>query len=313
MIYLRRLGRKHIDFEFSVNDEVRARVLERPGLWMSKGKLQAILDEMRAVVATTVDGGLEYGVLSGDKRRLDAALISLVYDRKSRAPIGFNAMSLLDIEFRGQPAEVLHLGLVMVDPRHRTQGLAWVLAGLPCLLMFLRRRLAPLWVTCVTQVPAVFGAVAEGYSQVFPAPGAPARRTFNHLAVARELMRRHRSVFGVGPEAEFDDERFIIRNSYTGGSQQLMHSYEEVAKHRADAANVMCGQHLDYVRGDDFLQVGIIDYTAAYNYLTRMVPRDTLPYLLSRISLLVLARLIAPVLQWLTPDKQLGDLRPWHR
>ncbi len=312
MIYLRRLGSKHIDFEFSVNENVRARVIERPGLWMKPPRLQAIVEQMRAIVATTVEGGLDYGVLSGDKRRLDAALISLIYDRQSRTAIGFNAMSLLEIEFRGQPAEVLHLGLVMVDPRYRTKGLAWVLAGLPCLLLFLRRRLAPLWITCVTQVPAVVGTVAEGYSQVFPAPGGTARCTFNHLAVARELMRKHRSVFGVGQEAEFDDERFIIKNSYTGGSQNLMRSYEDVAKHRLEAVNAMCEQNLDYARGDDFLQVGLIDYPATYRYLTRMVPRDSLPYLLSRVSLLVVARLVAPILQWLTPDKQLGDLRPWQ-
>jgi hypothetical protein len=187
-----------------------------------------------------------------------------------------------------------------------------VVGGLPCLLLFVRRRLAPIWVTSVTQVPAVMGTVTEGFSSVYPAPGRDTRRTFNHLAVAREIMRKHRSVFGVGPEADFDDERFIIRNAYTGGSQALMHTYQEVAKHRGEAANLMCRQHLDYARGDDFLQVGVIDYPAAYDYLTRMVPRNSLPYLLFRILLLVLGRLAAPVMQWLTPARPYGDLRPWH-
>ena len=70
-------------------------------------------------------------------------------------------------------------------------------------LLLVRGGLRPIWVSNVTQVPAVVGMVAESFGQVFPAPprpGRPApRRSLTHLLVARQIMQHHRHVFGVGP------------------------------------------------------------------------------------------------------------------
>ena len=35
-------------------------------------------------------------------------------------------------------------------------------------------------------------------------------------------MLNHRHVFGVGNDAELDDKYFIIKNAYTGGSDNLL-------------------------------------------------------------------------------------------
>ncbi len=77
---------------------------------MSPEELARIVADLQAVVATAVPGGeLAYGVASGDTGRLDASILTIAYDRGGRA-IGFNALSLMDCELRGQQIEVLHLG-----------------------------------------------------------------------------------------------------------------------------------------------------------------------------------------------------------
>ena len=285
------------------------RIVERPGLWMSEEEIRSLLAELRAVVARTLAQGLDYGVLTGDAERLRQAVVTILYDRPSGAPIAFNALAAMPVELRGRPIEVLHLGLVMVDPGFRTQGLSWVLYGLTCILLFFRKGLRPIWISNVTQVPAVVGKVAEGFMSAFPNPFAAVRPTFDYLSIAREIMRKHRHVFGVGAEAGFDERRFVITNAYTGGSDNLKKTFAEAPKHRDERADELCRRELDYDRGDDFLQLARLDLASARNYLMREIPRDSLPAVLYQLAFVVLGGLVLPLLHWLNPAQPFGDLR----
>ena len=309
MIHLHKLGRKYLDFDYAVKNEARLRIVERPGLWMGFAALDKLLADMRQVVKTAVPSGLDYGVLAGDRRRLDNAIISILYDEASRRPIAFNAFSFLDVEVHGRRINVLHLGLIMVDPAFQAQGYTWVVVGLPCLLIFLRSGMSPVWITSVTQVPAIVGKVAEAFADVYPAPSGKTRRSFAHLTIARQVMESHREAFGVGPQAQFDQDNFIIRDAYTGGSDNLRKTYEATTKHRDDVVNNMCLDRLDYGRGDDFLQVGTINFACACDYLLRTVPRDSLPSLLYRVIFVLAGRLLLPLWHWFSPNRQWGDLR----
>jgi hypothetical protein len=310
MIHLHKLGRKYLDFEFPVKNEARLRIVERPGLWMGRAALDQLLADVRQVVKTVVPSGLDYGVPSGDKRRLDNAILSILYDQASRKPIAFNAYSFLDVEVHGRRVDVLHLGLIMVDPAFQAQGYTWVVVGLPCLLVFLRSGMSPVWITSVTQVPAIVGKVAEAFADVYPSPSGKLRRSFAHLTIARQVMETHREAFGVGPQAQFDEDAFIIRDAYISGSDALRKSYEETTKHRDNVVNEMCRDRLDYRRGDDFLQVGVINFACACDYLLRTVPRDSLPSLLYRVIFMLSGRLLLPLWHWFSPNRQWGDLRP---
>ena len=160
----------------------------------------------------------------------------------------------------------------MVDPEVQGQGLSWVLYGLTTLVLFMRDGLRPQWISNVTQVPAVCGMVSETFSDVFPSPDAAARQSFAHLQLARGIMRKHRSVFGVGEEAGFDEARFVITDAYTGGSDALKKSFDVAPKHRDEKYNAFCARELDYVRGDDLLQIGRVDLAGARRYLLSEVP-----------------------------------------
>jgi hypothetical protein len=198
----------------------------------------------------------------------------------------------------------------MVDRDARNRGLSSALYGLTTLLLFVRGGLRPFWISNVTQVPAVVGMVSETFSNVFPSPLAGARQSFAHLALARQIMRRHRHVFGVGEAAGFDEPRSVITDAYTGGSDDLRKTFDQAQKHRDATYNDFCAGLLDYARGDDVLQLARMDLAAARRYVSAHVPRRSLPALLATAAFLLLQRLVLPVAYWFDDARRYGPLRP---
>lgn len=130
------------------------RIVERPGLWMSQAELDALCADLRVVASKTLAAGsLTCGVFSGERSRLEATIITLVRCADG-THVAFNALSVMEVAIVPNPAEVLHLGLVMVAPDERSKSLSWVLYG----LIFFRRQFRPVWISNVKQVPAVVEA-----------------------------------------------------------------------------------------------------------------------------------------------------------
>ena len=147
------------------------RIVESPGRSLSQADLDQLVAHLRTVAGKTLPAGsLTYGIFSGERERLSRAIVTLISDEATGRPIAFNALSVMPVELDGEPREVTHLGLVMVDPDVQGQGLSWVLYGLTTLVLFARDGLRPKWISNVTQVPAVFGMVCETFSDVFPSP-----------------------------------------------------------------------------------------------------------------------------------------------
>ena len=302
--------RRYLDVRFRTRRGARLRLVERPGLWMSEAEQRAIVEDVRQVVVAGVGpAGLGYGVIA-DPETLKRAIVTVIYSEHTGQPVAFNALHVLECELRGRTEEVLHLGLVMIDPAYRQAGLTGALYGITCFLLCARGQMRPFWITSVTQVPLIFGIVGEFVEDVFPTPGTGARRSFAHLQLARQLTTNYRHVYGVGPEAEFDEEKFILRNAYTGGSDNLKKSFDEAPKHRDEAANAMCRTQLDYARGDDFVQVGRFNVSVARRYLTRSADLISPFSLLTHGAMLLGESVVAPAMQWLTPERAMGDLRP---
>jgi len=301
----------YLKLTMGVGRGLRLRIVERPGLSLSPQGLAELTADLRCVArAVLPEGDLEYGVLGGDRSRLDNAVITLVYDARTKKPVAFNALAVMDVSLAGRPIEMLHLGLVMVDPALRGRGLSELLYGLTCVLIFLRRQCRPVMLSNVTQVPAVFGMVAETFDQVFPAPGRTADPSFAHRTLARQIMARHRHVFGVGADAEFDETRSVILNAYTGGSDDLKKTFEAAPKHRQETYNATCARELDYGRGDDFLQIGQINMEAAGRYLSRVAGPASAPWLAGRLVLFAIQSAVLPVIHWFADDQPWGPLRP---
>jgi hypothetical protein len=309
--WLKALSQPTIDITLRTHAGLLTRIVESPGLSLAPAELEHLVSQLRIVAAKTLpEHSLGYGIFSGRPERLSRAIITLICEETTGRPIAFNALSVLDVDLDGEPAEVTHLGLVMVDPEVRGQGLSWVLYGLTALVLFIRDGLRSKWISNVTQVPAVVGMVSETFSDVFPSPHGGARQSFAHLQLARGIMARHRAVFGVGDEAAFDEIRFVITNAYTGGSDGLKKSFAIAPKHRDEQYNAFCGRELDYARGDDVLQLGRIDLAAARRYLLSEVPHGSLPALLATVAMLALQRLVLPAVHWMDDTRAFGTLRP---
>jgi len=308
---IRSLGRRHLDVTMRSGAAMTVRIIERPGQWMAQAELDLLCADLRLVASKTLAaGGLNYGVFSGDRARLEATIITLVR-RSDGTPVAFNALAVMEVAMEPRPVEVLHLGLVMVDPDERSKSLSWVLYGLTCFLIFFRRQFRPVWISNVTQVPAVVGMVSEMFSDVWPRPEpAGERRTLTHLLLARRIMEGHRHVFGVGAEAGFDEARFVITDAYTGGSDDLKKTWEAAPKHRDDRYNAFCAQMLDYGRGDDLIQLGRMDLSAIRKYLSREVPKSAVLGLLLTGAMVALRRLILPVIHWSDSTQAWSILRP---
>lgn len=305
-----RFFRKYLDLEFGTSrGTLRVRIVERPGLWLSPERLTALVADLRHVVRSLDIGALDYGVLSGEKQRLDRAVLTLIYDAETGEPVAFNALAYLDCTLRGRPVEVVHLGLVSVNPAYRERGVAWILTGFTTFLLFVKHGLQPYWISNVSQVPSAIGMVCEACSNTFPSPDPGARRTFDHLTLAREIMARHRGVFGVGPDAGFDEQRLVITNAYTGGSDNLKKTFDEAPPHRLERYNAFCASQLDYARGDDFLQLGQVTLLTLWRYLAHALPRDRFWTATSKFAFVAVNALLLPVLQWLTPSQPMDDLR----
>lgn len=307
--YLKTLGRQYLDVAIRAGN-LRVRIVERPALWMTPAQLAELQAQLRGVAGKTLPAGdLTYGVFAPDGAGLRDTVITLVTDHTG-APIAFNALAIMLVDIAPQPVQVLHLGLVMVDPDVQKRNLSWVLYGLTCFLIFARRQLRPIWISNVTQVPAVVGMVDQMFSQVWPAPDAGPRR-LSHLMLARGIMAHQRAVFGVGADAAFDEDRFVISNAYTGGSEALKKTWQTAPKHRNAAYNTYCADTLDYLRGDDVLQLGQMDIAAMRRYLARAVPRSAVFALLVAGSVVSLRRVVLPVLHWTDAGQSWQDLRPW--
>jgi hypothetical protein len=301
---------RYLDVTLPIGQGLKARIVEKPGLWLEESDLARLTQDIRSIALTTLDAKeLTYGVFAPSSGQLGRSIITLVFQGADSRPVAFNALPVIEIPWRDSVREILHLGLVMVTPEMRGRNLTAILYGLACILTFLRNQMRPIWISSVTQVPAVYGMVAETYSAVFP--GQLERPTYEQTLIVRRIMSDHRHVFGVGAEARFDEASFVIRDAYTGGSDNLKKTYESAPKHRKAIYNEICARDLDYDRGDDFIQIGRIDLNAARKYLMRIVPRRSIAGIAVALALVALHRFVLPVLHWFDSRRQWGDLRPW--
>ena len=287
---------QHLQVSFR-SGPYRVTIYDRPGHYLPKDSQDKIRAELVDITRKVEPrGDLDYGVFLDDPEIWKALSLTVVHDAKSGELAGFNAMRWIQTHPDEMP--LLHLGLVQIDPERQSQGISWILYGLTIILLFLRGGLKPLKISSVTQVPAVFGRVATSFADVYPDGSTPSP-AYRHLREARAIMATHRHVFGVGDDAWFEEDSFVIRNSYTGGSDAMKKPFEAASKHRDDTVNAFCQTTLDYERGDDFLQIGQIDLPTVRAYFLREVPAGSRTSVLMVGAFAVLQNWIAPVVAWL--------------
>jgi hypothetical protein len=261
-----------------------ATIYDCPGLWMDDARLGHLQDEIASVARAAIPGALSYGVLLRQRRPYENRLIVVGRNVVTGQVVGFNALPWLKVQLPARTVTVMHFGLLIIHPDHQRQGLQGMLYGLGAFNAYQRVRERPLYMSNVTEVPAVFGAVCEQVVNPYPHFRSVAPPE-GYRAIAQAIFAQHRHEFGVGADARFDADRFVIEGSYTGGSDALKKTFDRAAAHRNPACNAFCQAQLDYGRGDDFLQIGIMDVTVITNWMTRRIPAEFRPKLARQMKL----------------------------
>ncbi len=283
---------------------------DRPGLWCSDEELE----EIRKVlidIAERAQGTKDipmYGPLLPGRENLSNKLITIAYHKKSGQAAGFSAQTHMELKNEKKGIKVIHLGLVYIDPGFQGKGMATFLYIIPNILSFLKKGLRPLWISSVSQVPAVVGLVSKSYGNVFPSP-YNGEQTAEHFLIAREIMKNHRFVFGVGEDAIYDEESQIIKNAYTGGSDNLLKSFDESSKHRDDKINNFCKDYLDYERGDDYLQLGRLDICVLNSFLRDKVCESKLSLIVATICKNFIEFIFVPLIRVLFSTEKPGKIK----
>ena len=256
--------------------KVSVRVIERPAYSLGQNEINQLQHDLRKIVKKSIPKeNLNYGIFAESGEALKTCIITIIYREEDNYPIAFNSLSWIPCKLRGKDEELLHLGLVVIDPDVREGGLSWILYGLTTILLFVRKRLKPIWISNVTQVPAIIGKVSQSFDLVYPTPLNLSKPPFIHQWIVTQIMNNNRHVFGVGADAFFDYDKFIIKNSYTGGSDHLKKKYTETQPHRDPIYNNFCQNNLDYDRGDDFIQIGQINLNMTKKFLLKSVPKKS--------------------------------------
>jgi len=286
-------------------------VYERPGIWCDDEELESLVKDLRAVATAGQEGKPIpwYGPLTGERKDLRNRIISVAYDKKLKRPVGFSAQAYIHLREGAFSVEIVHLGLIYVDPTYQGKSVSYLLSLLPNVLILIKSGFRDTWVSSVSQVPAVVGLVATNYSHVYPSHDSHTRQTFMHRKLAQLMMDQHREVFGVGYEAGYDPVRQVITNAYTGGSDNMKKKFEDAAHHRSPEVNEMCRTHLSYERGDDFLQLGKLGNKVIVELFKNKLQKLSYVQIAMNLTIMSAAMILLPVLRWLIPANSLSQVR----
>lgn len=288
-------------YEIVLSRKRKLVIWDRPGLWCSDSELDQMVSDLKTVVANSKDREVPlYGVLLGEREDLKKRFISMVYDNNK--PVAFSAQAHIDLTIGLKKIHVIHLGLVYVDMNIRGSGLTSMVYAIPNLLLLFRSGLRSCWVSNVTQVPSIFGLVEMFYSNPYPNT-SDEQQSFEHYVIAQQIIGQHKDIFGVGEDCEYDPKNQIIKNAYTGGSDTLKKSFDETVKFRDEKVNEKLKDALDYERGDDYLQLAVLDYKLIFRFLGAKAIKSKKGVMLLNLVFLFFTSLLVPVFRWVIPEE----------
>jgi len=278
---------------------------ERPGQWCNQEELNSLVEDLRTIVKNSDDGkdSPEYGVLMGDVEDLKKRIITIIYS-KDGTPLAFSAKVYIDLLIGVKKINVLHLGLAFVSKEARGKNLTSLIYSFPSLIILLKNAFRKQWISNVTQVPAVFGLVQDFYSNSYPTCNG-AVQDYKHKVISKKIFDNGKHFFGVGEEAVFEEQKQIIRNSYTGGSDNLKKTFEESTPYREDPrVNAYMQSNLDYARGDDVLQLAELDIWLLIRVVRSKAIRNNFSNLFFNLFIFLFIAIFLPYLRWLMPQDE---------
>jgi hypothetical protein len=238
---------------------------DRPGLWMSPDKKEALTTSLRDLGRESLNPLPNYQVFSTSPHNLDDKIIITAHtadpnNSNKQRLAAFTSSLVLDIPGLDEP--VVNAGLTVVSSSARRQGLLvklfiWLFAAIR--QRFPRGRV---WLTSLAEVPNSLVQFGTFVAAVYPSPGYPhPKPTDTHLLIARAISALHRDKMLISPAAVWDEEQFVMRGSNLSeeGKCFMKDVDDERHWHRDQETNEFYRRRFRRMMGDEVLQVGWID------------------------------------------------------
>ncbi|MCM2278100.1 MAG: hypothetical protein NDJ89_08485 [Oligoflexia bacterium] len=241
--------------------------LFKPGSWMEDTELQDLRSAFEHVNRTS-GKNFRYGIfdsgLSLEQFRILLSRMNLGVIRYAGEAVG----CFYNFIVREKPTPILHAGLVMIA---KNTGVDLLNAPYLTMATLQRQRFGDYLYTNISSTPAIVGGFGELVTGVWPSHKSrnlirPPRK---YREVVEQLYQEYIRAFFPEDEIEIDLRRFVMRSPSTEmGFDTTMRN---LARHSNLKANLFCDFWLDYSRGEDLIQVGVVNYKVAlkaYAYLS---------------------------------------------
>ncbi|MCX8125255.1 MAG: GNAT family N-acetyltransferase [Spirochaetes bacterium] len=261
------------DTKIRKNVLYKYQILHKPGTYMSDPEIKKLVHEIREVAATAFNPIPEYQAMCGTREELSDKVIALAWDKNTLA--GFASTVELYIPGIGN---ILHLGLTVVRPEHRSNGLTHLLMQKAITSYILKHAIYfdKLWITNCAAVLSSLVNVALHFEQVYPSP-KNVTYTAQHKIIAETINVLYRNKLYIRHDSIFDEKNHIFKGSIKGTVFQK-DANDTSYYHRNSTYNNYYKNLMDFKNGDEVLQVGYASIPAAirhaiFNQMKKFIPQ----------------------------------------
>ena len=251
----------------------RYQILHKPGLYFTDFEIRNLVHDIRDVAVTAFNPIPDYQAMTGTREELSDKIIALAWDKTTLA--GFASTVELHIPTIGN---ILHLGLTVVRPEYRSNGLTHLLMQKAITSYIIQKAIYfdKLWVTNCAAVLSSLVNVALHFEQVYPSPH-PVTYTQQHKVIAETIDQLYRKKIYIRDDSYFDSTNHIFKSSVKGTVFQKDIN-DTSYYHRNTEYNNYYKNLMDFSNGDEILQVGYASIPAAirhavFNNMKKFIPQ----------------------------------------
>ncbi len=239
----------------------RYQILHYPGLYMNNAEIEILVQNICDVASTTFNPIPQYQAMRGNREDLSDKIIALAWDGSILA--GFASTVELYIPTVGN---ILHLGLTVVRPEYRSNGLTHFLIQKAVTSYIIKKAFFfdKLWITNCAAVLSSLVNVALHFEHVYPSP-KEVNYSPQHTIIAETINALHRDKLYINPNSTFDVKNHIFRGSVKGTAFQK-DANDTAFYHRNHIYNDYYKNLMDINNGDEILQVGYASVPAAIRH-----------------------------------------------
>jgi hypothetical protein len=227
----------------------------QPGNWMNDEDLSSLKRDLDGV---NQEGGLNlaYGVfvpgISLADVRIFCAKANICVIRDEKGLVGF----FYHVILQEKPFCVIHGGLLVIN---RNKGVDLLLGPYHHMALLQWKKYKNYYFTNISNNPAAIGHFSNGFSHVWPSHKSNLIRppSKDYVVVLNLLYRHYIQQYFPNEGMKLDPKRFVLtyqlKDMGFEGDMRKLSRYPEIE------SNVFCMFWIDYSKGEDLVQVGVVD------------------------------------------------------